>query len=93
MLDGCPKEARFYFIFQNSEEESSIKRYKTKTDHCRLSTNNYSLFSPSKKIKFEIKFQHEEHDQVSNECIQNHTSTEKSVTGASKFHNSDSYEM
>lgn len=66
------KWARFYFIFQNSEKKSNTKRRKTKTDQCRLNTKNHSISSPLKKLKFQNKYQCEEHDQISNNGIQKH---------------------
>lgn len=46
------KWAKFYFVFQNSEKNSTLKRQRPKIDHCRLSTKNHSISSSLKKLKF-----------------------------------------
>lgn len=60
-----------------------LKGIRPKIDHRRLSTKNNSIFSPLKNLKFQSKFQCE-HDQISNKCIQKHTSTKNTLKGASK---------
>lgn len=70
-------------MFQNSERVV-LKGMKPKTDHCRSEYKEPLYFFSFKKLKFQIKYQGEEHDQISNKCIQKHTSTKYTLKCASK---------